>query len=344
MTHAGEPGDLKPEPVYSTSADPSLVIRSVDNAALVYSRYWLIMQSDPILSMMIDFTFSDPAWRPNEATSTLLRESTFLPGLIRATRIEQADFGVERELGFEILLPHLRPMRTGAQLLAADARRLQDEGDLKGAAERVGAIFRMARHLDGERSHLLIETLVGGSIFALACGEAERLAGDGVLTPETRDLLVAELDRFSGEDPVRFKDGFRREVAFTHEQAGRLVERAVSDPTAFAILRQMEEKGPAAYGKLLAMSHAERLADLGKLASFNEAAQRLLDQRDAAGASSLSELVEAGAFGELARVLTPSVEHMIQSMNRSTDVAARARQALAEAELARARVSDAGRP
>ncbi|TVQ62902.1 MAG: hypothetical protein EA378_03565 [Phycisphaerales bacterium] len=324
----GSDGPSEAPARYSAAADASLVIRSVENAALLYNRYWLMWDEAQIGELQVDFAISDPAWRPNEQASAWLRESTEIAGLLRATRLERADFGVERELGFEIMLPHLRSLRSTARLFIADTRRLEHEGDHDAAAERIAATFRLAHHLSEVESTLLIETLVGVAIFALASAEVERMSEANALTPEARDLLMAELDRFPASDPLNLQAAFIRENAFCLAECHRLFGQAAEDAQSLQILAEMSEHAQQPYAMLARMNAQERQDDLAKLARYYEAAEAVLARPDADRGAAMEDLVEAGAFGQLARILSASVDQIARGIERSSEVAASAHEAL----------------
>lgn len=141
-----------------------------DNAALLYLRYAALVPEE----------FD---WKPGDALTPehiAVLESIsgdVLEGAVRASRLPTCDFGIEYDRGIYTLLPHLSPMRRMGKLLCADAVRLSQAGDAAGAAERLGAVVRMSRHLGEDR--VLISSLVGMAMLNMDADVAERIDAGG---------------------------------------------------------------------------------------------------------------------------------------------------------------------
>ncbi|MEO1007006.1 MAG: hypothetical protein AAFX79_00390 [Planctomycetota bacterium] len=138
--------------------------------------------------------------RPGGATARLLVErSSSVAGLIRASSVPSCDFQIRYEDGFDALLPHLRSMRQSAWLLIVDARRVAAAGDLSGAAERLAATLRMARHVASDFT--MISSLVAVSMAHSACVQAAWLLEQPGLADAQREALHAAALGFDPEDP-----------------------------------------------------------------------------------------------------------------------------------------------
>src|SRR4051812_4448872 len=68
--------------------------------------------------------------------------------------------------GFELLLPHLSPMRGIVRLMSADATARVQNNDANGAASLIDQMYGVAGHMGDDR--VLISSLIGQSIFTLA--------------------------------------------------------------------------------------------------------------------------------------------------------------------------------
>lgn len=162
--------DPMPEPVPALRY--TLVYEKIDqtpgNAALAYQRVARMLGGDEAwseqkehcaewLELPLD-EFPPEALRP-----LLLRQRNHLDELVKATRLEQCDWGIPvREEGFSALLPHLAEMRDVARLLSLQIRVLVAEGNYDEALRRLRAGMTLAQHVaNGE---LLIEGLVGVAI------------------------------------------------------------------------------------------------------------------------------------------------------------------------------------
>ncbi|HRQ72612.1 MAG TPA: hypothetical protein PLU35_06255 [Phycisphaerales bacterium] len=188
--------------------DPLATIRTMDdlrsagptNAALVYYRAIIGLPSlndGEIKAAMID---GDESGMTREAAAKKLEE---LQGAIntfcRAAAMEECDFGLDFDHGFELLLPHLGKMRMAARLIASDAVRLAEAGQADEAAERLAALYGIARHVADDGT--LISSLVGAAVAALANQGVERLLSEGKMGEAGRVALEAAFERLGDDDP-----------------------------------------------------------------------------------------------------------------------------------------------
>lgn len=158
--------------------------------------------------------------------------------LIEASKLKKCDFEVATEQGVAALLPHLGKLRADARLLLVDARRLEMTGDADGAAERLAAMIRIARHAAGDR--FIISSLVSMAICTLAIAEVDAAIDAGKLTPSARATVLAALNTLDKDDPFGVKPGIRGEQrgtlewikrSFRGDDAGRkLVATGYLDP------------------------------------------------------------------------------------------------------------------
>ncbi|MCW5777417.1 MAG: hypothetical protein KIS87_13355, partial [Phycisphaeraceae bacterium] len=188
--------------------DPLATIRTMDdlraagptNAALVYYRGLLALPSfndGDIKAAMID---GDESGMTREAAVKKLEELQGAIGTFcRAAAMEECDFGLDFDHGFELLLPHLGKMRMAARLIASDAARLAEAGEADAAAARVAGLYGIARHVADDGT--LISSLVGAAIAALGNQSVERLLGEGKVGEEGKAALVAAFERLIGDDP-----------------------------------------------------------------------------------------------------------------------------------------------
>lgn len=77
--------------------------------------------------------------------------------LVAATTLARCDWDVDYSAGFDTSLPHLKELRSLAQLLRADAERALRTNDTATAAADVAALIRMSSHVGGKS---VIEVLV----------------------------------------------------------------------------------------------------------------------------------------------------------------------------------------
>ena len=96
----------------------------------------------------------------------LARAAPALRAAERGAQEARADFNLQYEQGFELLLPHLSQLRMMARLMAVDANVRLHDGNTSGAAARLTSMYQMGRHVTSDR--ILISSLVGQSIFSVS--------------------------------------------------------------------------------------------------------------------------------------------------------------------------------
>lgn len=138
-----------------------------------------------------------------EAEAWLLRK------VERASLEERCDFQVRYEDGHAMMMPHVGSMRTLGLVMVADARRLALAGDPQGAADRLAAALRLARHLSNDR--ILIVSLLANQIGEMAIKESFWLLGRTGDADGVKASIHAALERFSEDDPFFFEAALRTE-------------------------------------------------------------------------------------------------------------------------------------
>ncbi|MEM1330868.1 MAG: hypothetical protein AAGG07_09930 [Planctomycetota bacterium] len=271
-----------------------------DNAALLYLRYATLQQSE-LANETGELALID--WAEDaEHRARLEINVGITEGLIRATKIEHCDFGVEDDtLFFTATMPHLAQMRSAARLLAADARRLTEE-DPVAAAERVAAMVRLADHTsDGE---VIISSLVGMAIAQFAFGEIERLDERGALTPTAARVIKEALNQIPKNDHWRLAVAMRSERDMSVAMARRhleLMERGERDK-ASALTKGV----PGVHRALASHTPATLEAELTQVKIYYDALLKLWEQPGKIDRfDGLSAAVANGEFGALASIVTP---------------------------------------
>lgn len=194
-------------PAPAQAATAAVLEAETDNAALLYLRYAALLQPDNQLG-----------WKPGEPL-TPVQAATLeqgyadaIEGVLRASRLPDCDFGIEYDEGMYALLPHLTPMRRLAGVLCADAVRLSERGDPAGAAERLAAVVRMSRHLEGDR--VMISALVSISTLNNACVTIGQIADAHGFDDGARATLLAALGTVDRRNPGDIEGAIVKEGAF----------------------------------------------------------------------------------------------------------------------------------
>jgi hypothetical protein len=159
-----------------------------DNSAVLYYKTCLVVGDPPeeIAGVMID------AIRGKcEINEQSEGQSSAIELAIAATASENCDWGMDYSKGFELLLPHLGPMRKVCQIILLDAQIKAGEGDIEKAMEQSLACFRIARHI--KKDTTIISSLVGISVEQLACENIGTILSKHVVSEEVlkkvRDTL-----------------------------------------------------------------------------------------------------------------------------------------------------------
>lgn len=312
------------EPAQKRFADPT-------NAALMYARAWLLIPEDTFKAVADANPDRKPDWVPDEALAKkLIDAQSGITTIVRAAKLQNADFGLEYSKGIGALMPHLGRLRGSARILAADSRRLHAKGDTPAAVERLIALFALSRHTSGDG--VLISSLVSAAIHGLAASNTERLLASGALTIEQRDAILAEMRRVNQNDPFGVQLAVLGERQWTE---GWIRTNFSGDGGAKKLMGQFGGMLPdnadaqtAKNSKIVeAFSAAQLKADLDRMVKFYNEAHRLIPEPDAAERLiALEERAKKGEFGTLATVFAPAL-----SKSKASDAkATRERNALIE--------------
>lgn len=310
VSFSGLLSTLGPAPALAQMSPPQIEVTS-HNAALLYDRAWMTMDSD--LTLSFDSSADGPALFEGGARAMTENQDT-VQALLKASRQREADWDVEYEMGLFALMPHLGKMRATAKILAGDALRCAQEGDAAGAGERVAAIYRVAKHLD--KDTILINALVGMAISNLGNRMSVELAEQGILTPQTARTILDAMSRINPEDPVNLRAtvlGERDVMAnyflthFTGPDAGQRIVRMEEfnfDITEPAPARMAEMDGEALR------------ADLKGFSRFHDHVLEAWDGPDATlRVASIEQRLIDGEYGVFAELLAASFGKMRSNLD-----------------------------
>jgi hypothetical protein len=234
----------------------------------------------------------------DDSRKSLAEHKAFFQKLMDATKVTECDWGIQYQDGFGALLPHLGTLRKYARLLAFDARRCLAEKDLKGAAERYAAIYRMSIH--ASRGKFLICSLVGEAIQALGCISVQERLDAGELDVETARVILNAAKGIVGEDAHLYVESIAMEEYmavdwvkehYTGPDAG---ERLLTDLSGF---NDEEVPGEDVVSK---MDGATLSREVEKTRAYYQGVRAAWHEADAAERlKALSADVEAGKFGKV---------------------------------------------
>ncbi len=291
----------------------------VENAALLYYRYWMSGEAT-MTSAPNEEQNMEVDGRPSEVyIEILIAGQETIRGYLKASRIKHADWGVEYEEGFHALLPHLGKLRMTARVLTADALRLLDSGEVEPAAERIAALFRMGEQTSRDR--VLISSLVGVAITALAIDQVEELVASEKLTAEARDTILDALNMIDLDNPANVRGA----VLGERDIFLRWATRNYTGPTAgadFVELMYPVVEGTAAeppqWTAIISEFNGDQLqADIKEAERYYDDILSIWDLPDAGDRiDQLALLIENGHYGVAGRMVLPSMSKIWDSAQR----------------------------
>ncbi|MGL4463079.1 MAG: hypothetical protein ACRC1K_13100 [Planctomycetia bacterium] len=138
----------------------------------------------------------DPADRPEQMADYLAANQEVIARVTATSRRPRCAFSDRSTATIHTPLVGVQEMRELTRLLAADARRLQQAGDLAGAAEHYHTIFRMARHVADDGC--LIQWLVGDAMERVVFAQLPEWSWHDRQTPELLHAMVVSLEQSDG--------------------------------------------------------------------------------------------------------------------------------------------------
>lgn len=287
------------------------------NAALVYWRVWSL-EAATLADKVKEQYVAEKGVVPESDLATLLRTPetrTTINQIIAATRLPECDFGIAYSDGFMALLPHLGKLRASGRLLIADAALASAEGRHADAAENVAAVYRMGRHLHGERT--LISCLVAQAVIASGHARVRAMIDASQLSRESAASLQAELAHFPEEDTFSIRVSLAAEGAlvaswtdrtYTGPDAGaRFVEDVVDTGTV--------EATPGVPA-IRAMNEDALRASVTQVRRYYDDCLDVFDPTDMGADDRLAVLakkVAEGEYGPVAQVVAPSAIRVLQA-------------------------------
>ena len=219
------------------------------NAAVLYYRTFLLMEyanDSDVRSAMVDYANGKIPLDEN-VERVIKRHKRAIGLLSDASTVEHCDWGVDYSKGVQTYLPELYLARFAAVLLVADARRLMENGEIKGGLNRLLAIHRIARHVVSDG--VTIFHLVGLSMSELSNQVLANALSDNSIDEETLIWLKVEMAH-AGPPKDGLRLGFRKEAesmvhSFTVERWPQfLKECPVGTENAQDLRRALEKVEP----------------------------------------------------------------------------------------------------
>jgi hypothetical protein len=161
------------------------------NAALWYWRCINLINLDKESAERYEEVLSGDAEPANDTEIAELIEKwdEMFDCAMAASRKPVCRFGIDREQGFDALLPHLAPMRTLAKMSHAQALHLLAGADIDGSLKRVELLSRIVGHVMDD--DLMISYLVSISISGLSLDLVEKLLETKMTDQQNAQCIAA---------------------------------------------------------------------------------------------------------------------------------------------------------
>lgn len=297
--------------------------QSAKNGATWYAKaiaqYGSISNND--IETIVDFDWGDPsAPITAELRAALARVQPVLRLAQRGTRQEYSDFDLDYSQGFDLQLPHLGRLRGLTQLMRTDAMIRMRDGDAAAAAAGISSIYRMGAHLNNDQT--IISSLVGMAIFGAGDHVAQVGIDRGAFSGDDAQTIFSALESLSPIDPFDLGEaiGMEREIMTmwmadqfaTEEGRARIAGSfvlGVNDNELQTELRLMDQE-----------TFDEQLLEVDNLMS--QVVGAFMDpDRDAGRAKlkQITEKIENGEVGLLARATIPALDHAFDNMLASEE-------------------------
>ncbi|MBU6412853.1 MAG: hypothetical protein KGS45_05220 [Planctomycetes bacterium] len=313
------------------------------NAALVYWQGWSLITPD------VKTAVADIKWDTLEKAYTLdalpkefsysdselfSRSGSCLESLVAAASMPYCNFEVAHEAGAFALMPHLAHYRAGCRVLRYHARCAWVAGKVHRAAEYLAAAIRSANHISHDG--VVISGLVAVAGATQGLEEASVFAASGTMTAAAKKVISDAIDTLPANDPAGLAQSIITERDIFLKWIPRHYTGADAGKKLANELLQMNSSTEVAAQQSIIGMDATALAAACKKATggYDAMAEAYRAADPIAAITQVEQRIKRDEFGEVFKLLAPSVMKIRQSDTKFRDAIAATRKALAEAKLA----------
>ncbi len=177
-----------------------------------------------------------------------------------------------------------------------------EDADVRGAIECIQAMYRMADHVSQER--VIMASLIGSAMIAFADSRLDVALDHAIVGPAEATLLLRQLDRMRGDDPMRYLAALAHERQLLSERMQKRYSGEDGVERFKAEYRGGSGDDPAALAAIDGMT-AEKLQTM--LAAFSLAAGKIAAafadedrERGEAEIAAIKSEIDGGEFAALA--------------------------------------------
>lgn len=245
------------------------------------------------------------------AMQEYLREAgRYREGLRKAIETERVDFGIRREVGFDLRLPHLNHMRDLARKLERTSRKLRIDGRMAESAEDLILMLGMAAQ--AARDGVIISSLVGAATASEAMNQVELALTERLIDPVIAERLLVGFRPLDDVDPFRYRDALQGEYELleTTFREGVLTPEDLEE-TIGEILDMLEENAGSGLWDEGGMDRARVLEEIRLTRPLYQRLGDLVTLEDRVAARRESReimlAVERGEYGVFNMVVMPGI-------------------------------------
>lgn len=201
---------------------PMLRPRSVDNpAGLLTAEEWDDLEASPQMPLTARTNLTEA--ERERAKVFLAKLAPLLSTIADAAAQRRCDFDLDRREGFELVLPHLGPMRKSVRLMQLQSEVQRGDGDMAGFVQTQSEVIRIATH--PAQDEMVIGSLVGSAIAQSAMQHTRAAIDQGQCTQQAAKDLIEAMAPLRGDDPMRFASGPKHEFEALEATLKRSSER-----------------------------------------------------------------------------------------------------------------------
>jgi hypothetical protein len=225
-----------------------------------------------------------------------------------AARVRRCDWDLDRSKGFALELPHLQGLRSAARLLRLQAMWELDEGRTDSALSTLGALGNVG--VQTGQDHIVVSSLVGTATNSMFVESANTAIDQGAIDSKTAKVMLEAMPGLRAPDPFDFAAAVAGEGPVMAASINGL-----KDDAALRELLSLAGSGSSGRAADLSLDEAKRqAADMQPL--YERAARAFAGGDPNAAMEELRRLergAESGRYGELAKMLMPSLTSMYKA-------------------------------
>lgn len=275
------------------AAQPAEVAVEEPNAALLYWNYREAFPHEVHEALSIGYTPEDPEWLPNDEVSFWIKyHKADVKGLIRTANLDRCEWAKWDDGLWGQPGSHVRMLQQVQRILAADARRLAQAGEVDAVGDRILAMLRLPAHVvDGSNLYLFAEA--GRVLATRALYETEAAMEHGALSEADRERVQDALEAMARSRVVELFEAASTDQRLVREELRRI---SVGENAGEVLADWLDSLD----SEIRTLTESQIAEQIDLAAEYARIAAELSDAQDAeARLGDLQRREEAGEFGSI---------------------------------------------